>query len=67
MLEKFPIGCKVRVESKTGCHYKRIGKVIGYSKSEHYVKLHFKATGITTFYSPNSLVVVEQYGNEILV
>lgn len=58
MVEKFPIGCKVRVESKTGCHYKRIGKVVGHSKTEQYVKCYFKATGITTFYAPTSLVVV---------
>ena len=59
MLEKFPIGCRVRVESKKGCHYKRIGKVVGHSKTKRYVKLYFKATGITTFYSPNSLIIME--------
>lgn len=57
-MNNFPIDTKVRVESKTGCHYKRIGKVVGYSKSDKYVKLYFKDTGITTFYSPKSLIVV---------
>lgn len=56
----FPVGCRVRVESKTGCHYKRIGRVVGYSKNENYIKLHFKAAGITTFYSPNSLVLINE-------
>jgi hypothetical protein len=56
MEQKFPLNSRVRVESKTGCHYKRIGKVVGYSKNMRYVKVYFASTGITTFYSPDSLV-----------
>lgn len=56
--DRFPIGTKVIVNSKKGCHYKRTGKVVGYSKSNQYIKIYFKSTGITTFYSPDSLEII---------
>lgn len=56
---EFPVNTRVMAMSKTCINYKRIGKVVGYTINNNYIKVYFRGTGMTTNLSPKSVVALQ--------